>query len=361
MEIAHTLHDRVIAPAREAVLRSAIDMAERGWLRDEIVRTGIRSFVRERLREQRTSGLRPAELAERLRSMPIAMDTDLANEQHYEVPPGFFVRVLGPRLKYSCAWWPAGVETLARAEEAMLELTRERAGIEDGMDVLDLGCGWGSFALWLAERQPRTRVTCVSNSESQRRFIEQRAARAGLGNVQVLTTDINRLELLARFDRVVSVEMFEHARNYALLLSRIRRWLKPDGRLFVHVFCHRRHGYLYDGEDAGNWMAREFFSGGTMPSADLFAHFQDDLEIEKSWWLDGTHYARTSEAWLQNLDANAIELAALLDEAGSPVGGERAVQRWRLFFLACAEMFGYDRGNEWGVGHYLFARKTRDQ
>jgi cyclopropane-fatty-acyl-phospholipid synthase len=353
--IAHALHERVIAPGREAAIRSAIELAERGWLADEIVRTGIRSFVRERLAEQERNGMPSARLAELLRTMPIAIETGLANEQHYEVPPGLFARMLGPRLKYSSAWWPAGVSNLAMAEEAMLELTRVRAGVVNGMSVLDLGCGWGSFALWLAARQPDTRITCVSNSTSQKLFIEKRAAERALRNVHVVTADINRLELMARFDRIVSVEMFEHARNYELLLARIRRWLAPDGRLFVHIFCNRGHGYLFDGSGAGNWMGREFFSGGTMPSFDLLDHFQDDLRLENRWWIDGTHYARTAEAWLDNLDANAAELAALLEAAGAPVAGERAVQRWRLFVLACAEMFAYDGGSQWGVGHYLFA------
>lgn len=359
MMIAHALRERVIAPSREAALRSAIELAERGWLADDLIRSGIRSFVRERLEEEGVRGLPTTELAARLRTMPIALETDLANQQHYEVPAEFFGSVLGPRLKYSCGWWPTGVTNLSMAEEAMLELTRERAGVEDGMHVLDLGCGWGSFALWLAARQPNTRITCVSNSASQKKFIDERAGESGLGNVEVVTSDINRLELHLRFDRVVSVEMFEHVRNYELLLGRVRHWLAPHGRLFVHIFCHRRHGYLYDGHGAGNWMAREFFSGGTMPSADLLSQFQDDLALEKSWWIDGSHYARTAEAWLQNLDGNAAELRRVLEDTGSPVGGARAIQRWRLFLLACAEMFAYDRGNEWGVGHYLFAKGDR--
>jgi cyclopropane-fatty-acyl-phospholipid synthase len=355
MTIAGTIQERLPASARDAVVSSAIELAERGWLPDTTLRAGIRHFVRERLDEQQANGTSTAVLAARLRAMPIAVGTDLANEQHYEMPVELFSRMLGPWLKYSCASWPAGISGLAAAEEAMLELTRKRAGVEDGMRVLDLGCGWGSFALWLASRQPLTRITCASNSTRQKRFIEERAARLGLSNVRVVTADINQLELDERFDRVVSIEMFEHVRNYDRLLARVRHWLAPGGRLFVHIFCHRDHAYLYESQGAGDWMSREFFSGGTMPSFDLLEHFPDELVVEAKWWIDGTHYQRTAEAWLDNLDANAAALASVLDNAGAPGGGRRSLQRWRLFVLACSEMFGHDEGRQWGVGHFLFA------
>ncbi len=354
--VAHSPSSRIVTAGRETVLRSAVELAERGWLPDALVRTGIRSFVQQRLADQEAGGRPVHRLAAELRSMPIAVRTDLANEQHYEVPADFFARMLGPRLKYSCAWWPEGVSSLADAEDAMLELTRERAGVEDGMSVLDLGCGWGSFSLWLAARQPATHVTCVSNSSSQKRYIEERAARLGLGNLEVVTADINQLEPARRFDRIVSVEMFEHMRNYELLLARIRRWLVPGGRLFVHIFCHRRHAYLFESAGASDWMAREFFSGGTMPSFDLFDQFRGDLRVERRWWIDGTHYARTAEAWLANLDAAASSLPKLLENG---ISGDRALQRWRLFLLACAEMFAWDDGSQWGVGHYLFEEASR--
>jgi cyclopropane-fatty-acyl-phospholipid synthase len=346
---------RFLVSGREAAVRSAIELAERGWLPDALVRAGIRSFVRERLVEQETAGLPIERFAATLRSMPIAIDTGLANEQHYEVPSALFAHMLGPRLKYSSAYWPPGVSTLADAEQAMLSLTCKRAGIEDGMTVLDLGCGWGSFALWLAERQPRTRIVCASNSFSQKRYIERRAAELGLDNVRVVTADINRLELDTRFDRIVSVEMFEHVRNYDLLLGRVARWLAPGGALFVHIFCHRKYAYLYEEAGASDWMAREFFSGGTMPSFDLLDRFDDDMRIRNRWWIDGTHYARTCEAWLRNLDANEAEITRVLEEAGAPIGGKRAFHRWRIFVLACAEMFAFDGGNQWGVGHYLLS------
>ncbi len=352
------------APGRDALVAAAIDLAERGWLPDPLIRAGIRRFVRDRLQEQRQSGgsaaatgRSAAALAERLKSMPIAVAVATANQQHYEVPPEFYERVLGRRLKYSCGYWSDGTPTLDDAEEAMLALTAERAGVEDGMEVLDLGCGWGSFSLWLAERQPRTRVVAVSNSVAQGRFIAARAARSGLTNVDVVTADINRLEFPERFDRVVSVEMFEHARNYQLLLRRIRSWLRPRGQLFVHIFCHRNHAYLYDADGASNWMARHFFTGGTMPSANLLAHFQDDLALDTSWWLDGTHYARTAEAWLANLDRASRELAALFSRAGRRDEPARSIRRWRLFFLGCAEMFAFSAGREWGVRHHRFVRR----
>jgi cyclopropane-fatty-acyl-phospholipid synthase len=344
-------------PPRDALVGAAIELAERGWLPDALIRVGIRSFVRARLEEQRQGGSSATALAERLKSMPIAVEAATANQQHYEVPPEFFELVLGRRLKYSCGYWPAGTTTLDGAEEAMLALTAERAGVEDGMDVLDLGCGWGSFALWLAERQPRTRVVAASNSAAQGRFIAARAAASGLTNVEVVTADINSLMFPERYDRVVSVEMFEHARNYQRLLGRIRAWLRPHGQLFVHIFCHRDHAYLYDTEGASNWMARHFFTGGTMPSANLLAHFQDDLMLDTSWWLDGTHYARTAEAWLANLDRTRSQVEALFRRSRPDDQVAGSVQRWRLFFLGCAEMLAFSAGSEWGVGHYRFVRR----
>jgi cyclopropane-fatty-acyl-phospholipid synthase len=350
------LRKRLPLPSWDALVDAGIELAERGWLPDPLIRAGIRRFVRERLDEQRQGGASPAALAERLKAMPIAIEVAKANQQHYEVPPEFYTCVLGRRLKYSCGYWSDNTATLHGAEEAMLALTADRAGVEDGMEVLDLGCGWGSFTLWLAERQPRTRVVAVSNSVAQGRFIAARAAGSGLTNVEVVTADINSLVFPERFDRVVSVEMFEHARNYQRLLGRIRGWLRPRGQLFVHIFCHRDHAYLYDADGPSNWMARHFFTGGTMPSANLLALFQDDLTLDASWWLDGTHYARTAEAWLANLDRARGEVAALFSLSCPRDHVARSIQRWRLFFLGCAEMFAFSAGNEWGVGHYRFVR-----
>jgi cyclopropane-fatty-acyl-phospholipid synthase len=324
-------------------------IVDSGLVPEPVLRAGIRAVCALRLREQRD--VRPDELIEQLRASDIAIATDVANVQHYEVPPAFFERVLGPHLKYSACYWPPGITTLGGAEDAMLELYAERAQLVDGQDVLDLGCGWGSLSLWLAARHPKSRITAVSSSQPQRRFIERAAATRGLANLRVITADVRTLELPAEsFDRVVSIEMFEHMRNYAVLLRRIAGWLRPAGSLFVHVFAHRRFAYPFDDNGASDWMAREFFTGGLMPSVDLLRNFQDDLAITDEWLVDGTHYARTAEAWHGNLMAHRAELAGVLGE-------RRRLHRWRVFFLACAELFGYRGGTEWLVAHYRFARR----
>jgi cyclopropane-fatty-acyl-phospholipid synthase len=332
--------------------------AERGWLPDWAVRAGIRQLLQQRLREQQAASDPDANGAvsrhlDAMRTGPIALAPDTANSQHYEVPAGFFRRVLGPRLKYSCCWWPDGVTSLAEAEEAMLRLTTQRAGVGDGMRVLDLGCGWGSWALWVAEMYPHTEVVAVSNSTGQRRHIENDAARRGLRNVQVVTADMNSFEPEGTFDRVVSVEMFEHMRNYERLLSRVGSWLRPAGTLFVHVFCHRRYNYFFEDASSGDWMARHFFTGGMMPSGDLLFNFARQMQVETYWRLDGREYQRTAQAWLDNLDGNRAEVERVLAGSRGSTQARRDVERWRLFFLACAELFGYRNGEEWLVSHYL--------
>lgn len=336
-----------------------IDLVEAGRVPDGLSRAGMRGISRLRLWEE--GRYRPALGARRqrrhieaLRTGPIAVHTADANAQHYMVPPAFFETVLGPQLKYSCGLYQRPDTTLAEAEDAMLALTCERAGVEDGMALLDLGCGWGSLALFLARRFPQATVTGVSNSEAQRAFIEARAATLGLQNLTIITADINDFETPARFDRILSVEMFEHMSNYEALLGRVCQWLAPAGRLFVHYFCHRDLTYPFVPDGEANWMARHFFTGGIMPSFDLFEHFRPAVQVERCWWLSGQHYQRTSNDWLARLDRQRGALLAVL----RPVCGDNtpvALERWRMFFMAVAEMFGLSGGREWGVGHYLLA------
>lgn len=335
------------------------ELAERGLVPDRAIRFGIRRMLIERLRDEdcgdpQAQGEREAALIDLLRGGPIAVGTDDANAQHYEVPAEFFRLILGPRLKYSCCYWPRATTTLAQAEEAMLELTCARAGLRDGQSILDLGCGWGSLTLWMAEHYPTARITAVSNSNAQRKAIEADCARRGLANVEVITADITELRPARCFDRVVSIEMFEHMRNYELLLRRIAGWLRPDGALFVHLFCHRAFAYLYLPRGRNDWMAREFFSGGTMPSDTLLLRFQEDLVLRRQWRVGGLHYQRTLEAWLTLLDARRPQVEAALARGQSPLSVSRQAQRWRLFLMACSELFGHRGGSEWWVSHYLF-------
>jgi len=338
-----------------SLLHHAIGAAERGLVPDALIRAGVRRLAAERLRD-----IGAQDPAARRRSLdaflehastgPIAPAPREANEQHYETPPEFFRLVLGPRLKYSGCLWSRGVESLAQAEEAALEATCANAGLKDGQTVLELGCGWGSLTLWMAERYPGSRITALSNSAPQRETIVARAEELGLDNLTVVTQDISDFDTERRFDRVVSVEMFEHMRNYKALLEKVARWLKPDGAALVHVFSHRTTPYLFETEGAANWMGRRFFTGGVMPSADLFDHFQGALRVaERALW-SGTHYQQTAEAWLRNLDANRAAVIDVLAQAGEPEPA-RTFHRWRIFFIACAETFGYRAGEEWPVAH----------
>jgi cyclopropane-fatty-acyl-phospholipid synthase len=338
----------------------AIRWTEQGVIPDAIVRAGIARLLRERLAEIRADDAgAAAELTEQfiaaMREAPIALLPEKANAQHYEVPADFFEHVLGRHRKYSACFWDGKHDDLDSAEAAALALTCERAGLEDGQQILELGCGWGSLTSWIAARYPRSQITAISNSRSQREYIEAHLLQRGLTNVRVVTCDMNAFEPEARFDRIVSVEMFEHLRNWPEAFARVRRWLLPEGRFFMHVFVHRGTPYAFEARGADDWMSEHFFSGGMMPSDELVARFQDDLRLVRRWRWDGTHYERTANAWLHRMDVNRARIWPILVRTYG--AGEAALwwTRWRLFFLSCAELFGYDGGQQWWVSHYLLA------
>ncbi len=340
---------------------AVIRWVEQGRVPDGMTRAGIRVLLRQRLAMLPTQDCMLA--AEETRAFvammdasPIAAVPELANAQHYELPPEFFVEVLGPRCKYSSCLWSAGVQTLAQAENESLRVTAERAGIADGMEVLELGCGWGAFSLYVAERFLQCQVTAVSNSQGQRGFIEGEARRRGLANLTLITADMNSFVAPGRYDRIVSIEMFEHMRNHRALFARVHDWLKPGGCFLMHIFCHRAHPYAFDDQGPSDWMSRYFFSGGIMPSDELPLLFQDHLRFLERWRWDGRHYERTLNTWLEQMDAASPRVWPILERT---YGADQAAawwMRWRLFFMACAELFGYRNGQEWLVSHYLFER-----
>lgn len=345
---------------------SALDWAERGWLPDSMVRFGIRRLLESRLAHHQQDGIeaqteRFRDLLAELRESPVAIETDAANQQHYEVAAELYQHTLGKRLKYSSALWEPGCQNLDEAEIAMLECYGQRAQLKDGQRILELGCGWGSLTLWMAEQFPNSSVTGVSNSASQREYIMGQAAKRGLDNIEIITADVNHFVPPAPpYDRVISIEMFEHMRNYQTLMQRISGWLAPDGFLFVHIFCHHRLMYPFEisNDDSnspqGDWMGRYFFTGGLMPSLDTLMHFQKHLQLEDFWAVDGQHYEKTSNAWLQNLDRNRQHVIQICEQVYGAGQGKLWAQRWRMFFMACAELFGYRDGSEWLVAHYLF-------
>jgi len=345
------------------VIAKFIDWTERGYVPDILVRIGIRQLLKKRLAAVDQGSpvadrKRFDSLIEEFSNGPLALVPKKANEQHYEVPAELFVKTLGQRLKYSGCYWPKGVADLNQAEEAALAKSSERAELVDGMDVLELGCGWGSLSLWMAEHFPNAKITSVSNSASQREFILRRAQERGVdANLNVITCDINDLQFQQTFDRVVSIEMFEHVRNHKELFRRIADWLNDDGKLFAHIFCHRQWTYKFEDQGSSDWISRYFFSGGVMPGNDLFLQYQDDLTLQQQWKWDGTHYQKTCEAWLRNMGENRSQIMLLLKQTYGEMDAVRWFNRWRMFYLACSELFGFREGQEWWVSHYLFSKK----
>ncbi|MEI6870864.1 MAG: cyclopropane-fatty-acyl-phospholipid synthase family protein [Verrucomicrobiota bacterium] len=338
-------------------------LLEKDRIPDPLIRLGIRFLLWRTLQARRaaTPELRRAALlrhVEELKTSPIAVQTGAANEQHYEVPTVFYQRALGKRLKYSSGYWDSGVSNLDQAEERMLALTAKRAELANGQNILELGCGWGSLSLWMAEHFPQANITAVSNSRTQKLHIDSEAQKRGFTNLTIITADMNDFQHPGGFDRVVSVEMFEHMKNYRLLMAKVAGWLAPGGKLFVHIFTHRDIAYHYEDRGPSDWITRYFFAGGQMPSDDLLLYFQDDLRIENHWVVSGEHYAQTAEAWLVNMDSNRAEIWPLFEETYGKQNARKWWVYWRVFFLSCAELWGYAGGKEWMVSHYLFQKPS---
>lgn len=338
-----------------------IKLLEKNVLPDAAIRKGIRNLLKMRLDSLRREWLDDEQdafikMVELLRKDAIAVEADKANEQHYELPPVFFEKVLGPYLKYSSGYWKNSTD-LASSEKEMLELTVSRAELQDGHNILELGCGWGSLTTYMAEKYPNAKITAVSNSAPQRQFIENKLKQNNLNNVEVITADVTHFETEKKFDRVVSVEMFEHMRNYQQLLAKINSWLVDDGKLFVHIFAHHKYTYLFEVNDETDWMAKYFFTGGIMPSNHLFFYFNDDLVVKKHWLIDGRHYSKTLEAWLVQMTKQKPVIYPILQETYGKENARKWWVYWRTFFMACSELFAYNKGHEWMVNHYLFTKK----
>ena len=340
-------------------------LLEKNKVPDSLIRMGIRRLLKQRLKDERKGNAEAQQahlmaLIDELKATPtIAINTQEANEQHYEVPTAFYRYCLGKHLKYSSGYWKPGVTDIDTSEKDMLELTCERAELSNGQHVLELGCGWGSLSLFMAAKFPQSRFTVVSNSRTQKQYIDEQAAQRGITNLTVITNNINDFRLDETFDRIVSVEMFEHMRNYQKLMKLVAGLLKPEGKLFVHIFTHKEYAYKFEVIDETDWMSKYFFTGGIMPSDDLLLYFNEQLSIEKHWHVSGMHYSKTSEAWLRNMDNHKAQIMPLFE---STYGKDQALKwwvYWRVFYMACAELWAYNGGEEWIVSHYLFRKAAK--
>lgn len=336
-------------------------LIEKGLLPDSLIRFGIRNMLKLKLKEESMPDLEAEQMklssfVEELKNSPIAIKTNTANKQHYELPTEFFELVLGPNLKYSSGLWRSGQDTLAASEVNMLELYCQRADLQEGQEILDLGCGWGSFSIYAAKKYPRAKVTAVSNSKTQKEFIDKKKLELGVENLEVITANVIEFDTERQFDRVVSIEMFEHMKNYRKLLHKVSKWLKEEGLLFIHIFSHMKYAYHYENKDGTDWLTEHFFTGGTMPSDDLLLYFQEDVNIQKNWRVSGQHYEKTANAWLKNMDDQRDRIMPIMEETYGRKQAFKWFNYWRLFFLACAELWGYEKGSQWIVSHYLFSK-----
>ncbi|PYF74262.1 SAM-dependent methyltransferase [Pedobacter nutrimenti] len=338
-------------------------LIEQNKLPDFVLRAGIRKLLKERLQDECLGDVEVQqhafnELMEELKNAPIAVNTREANEQHYEIPAAFYQYCLGRHLKYSSGYWKPGVIDLDISEEDMLELTCQRAGLQQGQSVLELGCGWGSLSLFMSAKYPGSKFTVVSNSSSQKAYIDATAKQRGLTNLLVITADMNTFDSKERFDRVVSVEMFEHMRNYQLLLQKVASFLKKNGKLFVHIFTHQTLAYKFEVKNDKDWMSKNFFTGGIMPSNHLLFYFNDDLKVSRHWVVNGMHYSKTAEAWLSRMDAHKTEIMTIFEQTYGAGQALKWWAYWRLFYMSCAELFAYNKGNEWMVCHYVLEKNS---
>jgi len=340
-------------------------LIEKNKVPDFLLRQGIRKLLKQRLADENKGDVEAQQahlvaLIDKLRASPIAVNTVDANQQHYEVPTKFYQYCLGKNLKYSSCYYKPGVTSLDQAEDDMLALTCERAELKNGQQVLELGCGWGSLSLYMAAKYPDSTFKVVSNSRTQKLHIDEQATLRGITNLMVITADMNTFKIDGQFDRVVSVEMFEHMRNYTLLMKKVASCLKPDGKLFIHIFTHKEYAYLFEVIDDTDWMSKYFFTGGIMPSDDLLFYFNDDLVVEQHWHVNGTNYGKTAEDWLKNMDSHKAEIMPLFEDTYGKDQAAKWWVYWRIFYMACAELWNYNNGNEWMVSHYLFHKTNNN-